>query len=88
MSTLQSDDLVQLRQACAREFEKDLATTPINYVKPQANVAFQAIENWFDKPAVKASLAGDIEAASPGVFSGPQKKKLVKFWLQYRFGRE
>ena len=71
----------------SRGLETD--SIPINYSKVQIKTALQAVEDWFDKPAVKAVLSADIDTATaPFVFTNAQKKKLIKRWLRFRFDKE
>ena len=81
MATIPVNDLTVIRRSLGRD-------VTISYIKSEVNLVVQAVEDWFDKAAVKTSLNTDIEAAVPGVFSTLQKKKIVKYWLQNRFGRE
>lgn len=80
MATFNPDQLAELRQRIAT----DLAT--VNFTKPQINAALQAVETWFEKPSIKASLKADVDAATaPFAFTGAQIAKLVKYWLTYKF---
>lgn len=83
MTILNPEQLTKLRQGVARDI------VPVTWNKAQINAASQAVEDWFDNPARRASLRADINAAtSPFTFSNAQFKKLVKHWLHDRFGRE
>lgn len=83
MAVLTTEDLVEIRR---RYWDQTRDSTPS---KAQWAALLQAIEDWFDKPAVKASLSADIDAAvSPLVLTAEQKRIAVKFWLRSRFGRE
>mgnify|MGYP001605685944 FL=1 len=80
MVVLTVADLVPIRQACAKK-------VAVNYTKPQINAAVQAVENWFE--ANRAGLSGVIDTATaPLVLSGAQKKAIVAYWLNYKFGVE
>lgn len=79
MAILTPEQLTELRQALAE-------MGPLTFTKPQANVAAQAVENWF-----VASLAGLLTAidtaTAPYVFSVPQKRLLVTLWLRQKIAR-
>lgn len=79
MAILTNDQLGDLRRGT------EMDRTPLTHTKTQVNAAFQAIEDRFE--AVRASFGTAIETAAPGVFSGPQKIALVKFWLRSKFDR-
>lgn len=81
MALLSSNELAKLRQECSKGVK-------VNYLKEDINSSLQAIENWFDKSSVKQSLSNDIDASTSFSFTNVQKKQLVKYWLQDRFGRE
>lgn len=81
MATLDANDLLTIRQGCAREIA-------VNYSKPQINAAAQAIEDVFTSGAVQNALSNAIDTAtSPLTMTGAQKKALVKWYLQNRFDR-
>ena len=80
MAILTASQLTEIRQNCAREI-------PVNYTKPQVNLAIQAIENWFEISRVGLNAAINT-ATVPFVFTPIQKLRLVKYWLQSKFGRE
>lgn len=87
MGVLDPTQLTEMRQGCAKAMAT--GSLPIDYDKPKINAALQAVEDWFEKPAVKADLSSDIDAATtPFVFTGPQKKRLVAYWIKQKFGRE
>lgn len=79
MAILAATPLAELRQAVA-------SGLVVTWTKPIINTALQAIEDWFE--ANRASLGTAIEAVAPGAFTNPQKKKLVAYWLSYKFGQE
>lgn len=79
MATLNSSELVELRQEMARQ------ATTVTWSKGQINVALQAVEDQFE--ADKGRYTGAIETAAPGVFNLAQKKDIVRFWLRQKFGR-
>jgi len=79
MAVLTSLELTELRQRVQ-------AAGAIDVPKGTLNTACQAIEDWFE--ANRASLGAAIEAAIPGITTNAQKKRLVKFWLAQKFGRE
>ncbi len=81
MAVLDSAQLASLRQSLAR------LETAIDYDKPTVNAALQAIEDWFE--ANRSGIATAIDAAtSPFVFSAARKRRLVKFYLLQKSGRE
>lgn len=80
MATLTPVDLAELRQDVAA------ASTSVGHTKPQVNAALQSIEDWFE--ASRPSIAAAIEAAAPTIFSAAVKRRLVKYWLRQKFGRE
>lgn len=82
MATIEARELDTLRQGMAAE------AADVNYSKPQVNAMLQAIEDWFSKAAVQASLNTDIEAVAPGAFTATQKRRAIKYWLRHRFGKE
>ena len=55
-------------------------TAEQSWTKPQIRAAFQAIEDRVLAPGTKQAIANDIEAAAPGVFTGPQKELLFMAW--------
>jgi hypothetical protein len=79
---LSAQDKVEIRQECAR------VLSPVTWSKSDINDALDAIEAWFDLPAVQSDLSAKIDAGTTFSFTAPQKKQLVKFWLRNRFGRE
>jgi hypothetical protein len=80
MAVMTSDELVEIRRECA-------VGETVTWDKATINIALQAIEDWFE--ANKADLVGAINTAtSPFVFSNPQKKKLIAYWLKQKFRRE
>ena len=56
--------------------------TPGTKVKADFIAAFQEIEDWFE------ANRADLGTAITGSWTSPQKKRLVKFWLRYKFGVE
>lgn len=81
MPILNSDQLAKLRQEVVRGMES------VDFDKPTINAAFQAVEDAFEN--IRAQLNADINAAtSPDTLPAPVKKRLVKFWLQQKAGRE
>jgi hypothetical protein len=62
------------------DIAKEISPDPVVWTKPVINLAFQAIEDWFE--ANKASGSAAVDAATaPFVFTGPQKKLLFAAWL-------
>lgn len=87
MATLDTDELTRIRRGMAKLW--DTMDGGINYSKTEINPGPQAVEDWWEKAATKASLSADIDAAtSPFVLTNAQKKKMVKFWLKEKSRRE
>ena len=85
MATLSTETLVKLRQ----ENANNMAPDAIDYTKTDINSALQALEDWFDDPLVRTEVSDRIDTAtSPFVFTAAQKKKIAKYWLRSKFGRE
>lgn len=80
MAVLTATERAQLRRAVAQ------TVTSVPWTKAQINAAVQAIEDFFENN--RAALGAAIEAAAPGVFNAPLKQRLVKYWLQQKYGRE
>lgn len=81
MAVLNSLQLQELRAGCAQ----DMA---VRYDKPTINAVMQAIEDTFGSLAVRNAISNAIDTASaPLVFTGPEKRFLVKHWLSSRFRR-
>jgi len=81
MPVLSPAQLIEIRRSCSAD------DTLINFSKAQANLAIQAIEDWFE--VNRASLNTAINTATaPLVLSATVKKRLVAFWLRQKFGRE
>ncbi len=78
MATLSATELAELRQGFADG-------RVVAHTKPQINAVLQAVEDWFE--ANRASLGAAMEAAAPGVFTGPQKKAIGSYWLRQKFVR-
>jgi len=76
MAALTIEQLAELRRAVIT------GATLVTWDKPTINTAFQEIEDWFE--ANRAALG----AAITGPFNATQKKRLVKMWLQQKYGRE
>lgn len=81
MAVLTNNELAELRQDIARDTETQ------NWDKPIVNAALQAIEDWFEANKATGSAAVDT-ATSPFTFTNGQKKKLFRYWLRQKFGRE
>lgn len=79
MAILIPDELAALRRQCASE------RATVNYTKSQVNAALQAIEDWFESNRVSLGVA--VEAATPGQFNAAEKRRLVKHWLNHKFGK-
>lgn len=80
MAILLPDDLTVLRQQSARD-------QTVDYTKAQINAALQAIEDFFE--ANRGAISAAINTATaPYVFTAAQKRRMVAYWLQQKFGRE
>ena len=81
MPVLTSLQLAELRRGCAHE------QATINYDKAQINAALQAVENAFEglRPTLNANIN---TATAPLILTLSQKRLVVKYWLQQKFGRE
>lgn len=75
MAILSSEQLAELRRAF-------INGSTVAYDKTAINLALQQVEDWFE--ANRASLG----AAITGTWTVQQKKRLVKFWLLQKYGRE
>ncbi len=73
-------ELTKLRQHVAR------GQTGINYDKTQIDTALEAVDDWFETK--RSELNSLLETSAPGIFSTPVKKKIIKFWLQHKYGKE
>ena len=73
MAVFTAPELQLLRQTMARQF-------PPTWTKAQVNAALQAIEDRLRLAATQTTIANDIEAAAPGVFSAAQKSRLFGVW--------
>jgi len=81
MAVLTINQLENLRQLIASKI------AAINYNKSQANLALQAIEDWFE--ANKALLSAAIDTATaPLVLTVAQKKLFVAVFILQKAGRE
>lgn len=85
MAVLTSDELTAIRREVARGLQA--TGTPINFTKAQVNAAIQALEDWFEANRAAASTAIN-NATSPFVFTNAQKKQIMAYWLQLKFGKE
>ena len=75
MATLSTAELAELRnQVQGAHYRPDIT-------KPQLNLAFQQVEDWFE--ANRASLA----AAITGPFTATQKRQLGTYWLRQKAAR-
>ena len=81
MAMLSPEQRTEIRQVLYREFPSSVL-----WSKAQANLAIQAVEDWFE--ANRPSLVVAINTAtSPFVFTNPQKALIVKHWLDQKFRR-
>ena len=90
MATLSNNQLVRMRRSLVREW-----TTPIDFGKSIINAVFQAVEDEYERssnttgPGFKLSAAIVITtAASPKVFTNPEKKKIGRAYLGEKFNLE
>lgn len=74
MATLTAAELQELRSVLTRN------TATQTWTKAQVNAALQAIEDRIRLAGTQNTIAGDIEAAAPGVFSAGQKATLFGVW--------
>ncbi len=61
----------------------------VNYTKPQADAAFQAIENWLE--ANRGSISDAINAATTprGItFTPAQKRQMLRQYFKQKFRRD
>ena len=79
MAVLSPTQLAELRRGCAQD-------VAVNYTKAQVNAALQAVEDWMEATA-RAEIATAIELAAPGVFTGPQKKSIFRWFMRQKFER-
>ena len=82
MAVLTSPQITELRKQAAA----DVPT--VRWDKATINAAFQAIEDVFESGALQTAISNAINTATaPFVFTAPEKRMLVKFWLHSRFER-
>jgi hypothetical protein len=81
MAALNPDELAELRRVISN------GVVNVAYNKAQINAAVQAIEDYFETHRVELSAAIDA-ASTPFVFTNPQKKQLVRYWLDQKARRE
>lgn len=74
MATLTATQLLDLRHVMARN------VTPQTWTKAQLAAALQAVEDRLRLAGTQSTLANDIEAAAPGVFTAQQKQALFGVW--------
>lgn len=83
MAILTSADLTDVRRLIDRA-----RSVAINYTKPQANAAIQAVEDWFEDNRAALSAAIDAATEPLGItLTNPQKREFVKQWLTDKFQR-
>jgi hypothetical protein len=75
----------QQLEECRHELSRSGIT--VNYTKAQVNAALTALDAWWESTG-RAAAGAAIEAAAPGVFTGPQKLKIGKYWLLTKAGVE
>ena len=85
MAVLTASELNELRREIADVLPK--ASLAVNFTKAQANLALQAIEDWFENNRSALSTAIDT-ATSPLALTNNQKKRFVAYWIKKKFGRE
>jgi hypothetical protein len=74
MAVLSASELAELRSALTRN------TTTQTWTKAQVGAALQAIEDRVRLAGTQTTIANDIEAAAPGIFSAGQKTTLFGIW--------
>ncbi len=82
MAVLTSVALASMRRSLIRNW-----TTAIDFPKPTINAAFQEIEDWYVSNQVSLSASVDT-VTSPKAYTNPEKRKILKAWLEYKFGVE
>ena len=82
MATLTAAEKDELRQRLAR-----VTDGKVSWTRPQINAVFQAIEDWWERPATQAAVAAAIDAAVPGLGAG-QKKAVVAVWSRQKSRRD
>ena len=75
MGVLTPEQLAALRQRIADGYT-------VTWSKPQANAAFQAIEDWFEANSISQRDA--IEAAVPCLFNVAEKERLVAAFIEQK----
>jgi len=81
MAVLSANELAEVRKKIG------LVEAVVDYDKNQVNLAIQAIEDWFETN--RGGIVTAINAATtPFVFTAQQKRRLVKFYLLQKSGRE
>jgi len=79
MAALTAAQLAELRRNIQAEW-----TTPIDFGKPTANAALQAIEDWYE--GQRTVVNGLVNTATaPKVFTGAEKKLIAKHFLAWKF---
>ena len=86
MAILNSVQLARLRQHVARKANEK--GVPVHWLKAQINAALQAIEDRWEASSTQTVLNDDVETVAPGVFSGAEKRFLLRFWLQQKADSE
>ena len=57
-----------------------------SFDKTDINAALNAVNDHWE--TVKAGFGTAIETASPGDFTNAQKKKIVAYWLNFKFNED
>ena len=90
MAVLTAQELADMRRLLRQEW-----TTPIDFTKATINACFQALEDEYERtasqsrPGFKLAGSADIDtAASPKVFTNPEKKKIGRAYLGCKFQLE
>lgn len=71
------------------DLRSDLAglVPTVTWTKSQIHAVFQAVEDWWELPATKASISAAIDSALPGL-TNAQKKAAVAAYLRQRAIKE
>lgn len=79
MATLTEAQLAKLRKTARQGYDWG----EIDFTKPDANAAFQALEDWYQ--ANKAEAGTMIDTASSYDFTNAQKKVMAAAYFKLRF---
>jgi hypothetical protein len=80
MATISNNDLAAIR----RKIESDFPN--VGTVKSEINNAIQAIEDWYEDN--RSAISTAIDDATTFSFSSAKKKKIGKYWMEWKFPDE